>query len=399
MAKFKIFLLLIVILSAAGFYNPMGMVPPLVSKVVFYLSMLAILFLGHKVHVHTQLKDFPVKSYNMIFAGMIGSLIMAWIFQNQSFMVSAVAMLPYFLSYLSLAAICKCNISESFCYKLLFSLIVISIITYFVNLVTFPAMFFGGGDGENVDNSRGMLRLGVRYIELIILGLYFSIYNWLKFKKKKWLVAIAVCTVMIVLSLTRQVIALSAVLGCLYAFKHMPWIKKLIFTGMIGFVVVYVVPEIPIYKAMVEVSEQQKEMNETRDDPRIRCFNFYTDTYQTNEVTRIFGNGVPSIGNSQWGNQFEIKSRQEGAYPSDLGWIGFYWYFGLIASLGVLSMFVRAAWKCRNTEKDYLTYYLISIILLSVLSGPVLYSTQIINTMLVVYLCYIPKNNYYAKNR
>lgn len=57
---------------------------------------------------------------------------------------------------------------------------------------------------------------------------------------------------------------------------------------------------------MVELSEQQIERNNTEnEDIRITAWKFYTYEYQVNVITSIFGNGVPSLGNSQWAKQYE----------------------------------------------------------------------------------------------
>lgn len=392
MAKFKIFLLVLMIVSAAGFYNPLGIVNAQLSKSIYYLSTVLLIIFGNNSVKLRQISKFPYISYRMVLLGMIGAALMASFFQEQSLSVSIVAILPYFFGYLSLLSLFRSGINEKDILKIIYSLVIISFVIYWINFITFPNMIFGTMDASEVDDSRGMVRLGVLYIELYVFLLYYSIEQWIISRQQKWLAIIAICILMIVLSLARQVIVISAIMGCLYAVKKFVWFKKILFIGIVAFVVLYVVPEIPIYKAMVEVSEQQKEMNKTRDDPRIRCFNFYTDSYQTNEFTKIFGNGVPSIGNSQWGIQFEKITRSEGVYSSDLGWIGFYYHFGLIAAIGVFFLLLKSALYSLRNGNLYISYFLITIMLFCLLSAPILIYRQVINIMLIIYLSYITLN-------
>lgn len=97
MAKFKIFLLVLMIVSAAGFYNPLGIVNAQLSKSIYYLSTVLLIIFGNNSVKLRQISKFPYISYRMVLLGMIGAALMASFFQEQSLSVSIVAILPYFL--------------------------------------------------------------------------------------------------------------------------------------------------------------------------------------------------------------------------------------------------------------------------------------------------------------
>jgi len=161
----------------------------------------------------------------------------------------------------------------------------------------------------------------------------------------------------------------------------------------------FILPEIPIYKALIETSKMELESNETnQENARIRAFRFYSDEYQTNQFTRIFGHGVPSIGNSIWGKKFESETQSAGVYASDLGWVGFYWYFGLLATIGVFTLFYKGFRKEKDEKHEYLTYFCLAIILQSIASGPILIYHQVIALMLPLYLVYGIKTVSNTKN-
>ena len=142
MANFKIFLLVLMIVSAAGFYNPLGIINAQLSKSLYYLSTLLLIMVGNNRIKLRQIAKFPYISYRMILLGMIGAAIMAFFFQKQSFSVSIVAILPYFFGYLSLLSFFRSGINEKDILKIIYSLVIISFVIYWINFITFPNMIF-----------------------------------------------------------------------------------------------------------------------------------------------------------------------------------------------------------------------------------------------------------------
>lgn len=166
-----------------------------------------------------------------------------------------------------------------------------------------------------------------------------------KYKNKIYIWLIILTTIFIILSVTRQYILLSIILGIIFILNKASLSKKIITASLCIIIYLFVLPQIPIYKTMVELSEEQAERNKTEEDIRIKAWNFYIDEYQTNQITRILGNGIPSIGNSNWGNEHgQIVDKNlggNGCYMADVGWAGFYWEFGLIATIGLLIILLK----------------------------------------------------------
>lgn len=382
------FIVIIIFLSATSFFNPLGIISPQLSKFIYYVCIiLGLLFLKHKAKVKNF--KYPNRAFYMIIIGFIGALLMAFSLQEQSFIVSLVAILPYFFAYLSFFVFKNSGINETEAKKIILGFLICSVVIYIVNYVTFPFMIFGTKDATEIDDSRGVIRIGVQYLDLFVLATFYAINQWLLSKKKKWLIIMLVCIIMIVLSVTRQIIAITFILGALFFLKKSKIYQKIIFITIISLFTLYILPEIPIYKALVETTQNQIDNNENKkEDVRIRAARFYFDEYQTNDITRIFGNGIPSIGNSKWGDDFEMTTRSEGYYSSDIGWIGFYWHFGLITVIGVFILLVKGATIKKSPDHEYLTYYCWAIILLSIMSAPILVYKQIIDIMFVLYLTF-----------
>jgi|SRR5690606_11832478 len=391
-SKIKIVLVLLTVLAARKFLNPSGFFESdQISKAIFYaLSVITFFYAYNQKVTVKHFSSFPHKAYMMIFIGMFLSVLMASLFQNQSFMVSLIAMIPYLLGYLFLYTLLKLQLTEQAIIRIIIWILCIAIVAYAINYITFPLMLFDTkGYESEVDDTRGVIRIGVPYIPLFVFGLFYSINQWLLYKKSKWLLFIGVTMLMILLSVTRQVILISALLSCWFILKHLSLAKRIAFLLLTVVFFQFVLPEIPIYQALVETSQLEIEANETKqENARIRAFRFYTDEYQTNNLTRLFGNGVPSMGNSLWGKKFENDTQSAGSYASDLGWIGFYWYFGLLATIGVFILFYKGLRKKKDARHEYLTYFCLAIMLQSIASGPILVYHQVIALMLPLYLVY-----------
>ena len=91
---------ILIFLSASSFFNPLGIISPQLSKFIYYVCIiLGLFFLKNKAKVNNF--KYPNRAFYMIVIGFIGALLMAFSLQEQSFIVSLVAILPYFLAYLS----------------------------------------------------------------------------------------------------------------------------------------------------------------------------------------------------------------------------------------------------------------------------------------------------------
>lgn len=108
---------------------------------------------------------------------------MAMLFHEQSFKMSFIAIMPYLLSYLVFYILMKFNIPKEKIEKAIWGFCIISMVIYIINVVTFPNIVFGT-EKDEYDMSRGIVRLGVYSIELIVLFFFYSINQWLLTKQK-----------------------------------------------------------------------------------------------------------------------------------------------------------------------------------------------------------------------
>lgn len=400
MKKIKYYLYILIVLSSLTFYNPLGVIPTQLGKFIFYFICLFSIFYAYKNGINLQKVRYPRLSYKILIIGILLSIFMTVSFQNQSFKVTFIATLPYLLGYFMFYVLMKFNIPKEKIEHAIWIFCFLGMSIYLINLISFPNIIFGVIK-EDYDLSRGLVRIGINSLELIVLFFFYSINQWMITKKKKYFLLILTTLTFIILSVTRQYILLSLALGIIFIIRKASIYKKFITISLCILVYTFVLPNIPIYNAMVDLSETQAEENKSEEDIRIKAWRFYTDEYQTNEYTRIFGNGIPSIGNSKWGNSFEktISPEYGGnrCYFVDVGWAGFYWLFGAIATLGLFLLLFKAVLKPKPLRRQYLSYWCLFIILTSVASAPIIFYHQIISITTILYLIYgkDEKNSYY----
>ncbi len=385
--KYKIFIL--TQLAAIGFYNYHGIFPLSAIRVMTYLAIF--IGLAYSVYQGRDLRDneYPRFPYLYLLFGIGFSSVIASLTHMQGLIVSFQGAIVYLIPYLFLFVYLKMDLSGQKVMNIYIVLCLISSVVYFCNVFTMPLNMFGTPILDE-DFSRGIIRIPVVFIEIFPLLVFYGINKWLDTKEKKWFVLIAFATLMIFLSVIRQIIAITGVLAVFFLFRNISWYKKFIMVVFIGVIVVFVLPQIPIYKTMVELSEDQSADNDNEEDIRIQAWRFYTYENQESPLDVIFGNGVPSVGNSTWGNIFDSEAETSGRFPHDVGWAGFFFFFGILTTTALLLLIIKAIMHPKPQEMKFINYWLMFILITSVASAPILYWNQIINVLAVIGMAYSP---------
>ncbi len=176
-SKILIFLLLLTVLAARSFLNPFGLFESdQVSKAIFYgLSMISFLYAYTQKGALSGYTSFPNKAYYMILIGISLTIFTASFFQNQSFQLSLIAALPYFFGYIFLYTLLKLKIRERTIVQIIAGILCISTFAYIMNYIMFPVSIFDTkGYESEVDDTRGVIRIGVPYIPLFVFGLFYT---------------------------------------------------------------------------------------------------------------------------------------------------------------------------------------------------------------------------------
>jgi len=379
---------LLILLSSVGFYNPSGIFSVPMQKMVFYFISIVGIF--YSVCFGKSIKDvrYPRIAYFVVLLGIVMSIPMAILYHPQSFSVSLTTTLAFFIPFTLLYVFFKLDVDPDRIMKTIIVLTFISGVVYFCNVLTAPDLTFGLPLEKN-DLSRGIIRLPIVFIELFPLPLFYAINKYNRTRKLIWLVYAAYVMIMIFLSVTRQTIFLSFALGSFMLLKKLSLLKKIIFISLMAFALTVIMPQIPAYKTMLELSKEQKDDNDEKEDIRITAWAFYTVEFQTNELSYILGNGVPAFDKSDWGKDVDSITEANKCYTVDVGWAGFYYYFGIITTLALLWLMVSGILN-RSPNRVYPQYWLLFAVITCVASGIIVVWYLILNVSLALYLVYVP---------
>lgn len=383
----RLVLLIFMILASVGFYNPCGMLSDQAQKLVFYVVASLCLYVAAFGCESGSHAAYPVKVYVLLLVSIVFSGVMATAFHAQSLGVSMVALLPYVLGYSMFFVLARFMVPPGDIMRAYIVLCAVSAVVYFVNVATFPANLFGKPILAE-DVTRGVIRIPVVFIEFFPVVVFYSINRYLVSRKKIWMAVAAAAFVMIVLSVIRQIIALTAILGLLFVFRNISWRLKAAMIVAVVCAVAFVLPQIPMYRTMLELSEAQAQESDREENIRVSAWRYYTYENQTNVASAVFGNGLPSFGNSRWGVQFDSEVEENGYFAADVGWAGFYWYFGAFAALALMWLMLKGIFIRKTPDMRFATYSLAFLFLTSFASGPPVYYWQIIDIVMCLYFAY-----------
>ncbi|MDE7394301.1 MAG: hypothetical protein K2M80_07495, partial [Muribaculaceae bacterium] len=295
-------LFILIIIASNGFFNPFGFLEERTIKAWFYgISIIAFLYsiVNKKNIIHTP----KIKGYlTILLLSILTSAAMASAFHPQPLVVSIMSVAGNFFAYLSLFTFLNFQLQQDKIMRFLLVMCLLSVLMYICNAFTFPYEMFGGyNEIRDGDDMRGA-RVTVPLLNGMVILVFYGLQKIIDEKKYIWLLYVSIFSVVIVLSLWRQVMLLTVLISGFYILYRVNWTKRIIFAIIFLLFVNFVLPKIPLYQTLVEVTEMQAEDNLEEEDIRIYDYKYFCNIYQTNNITRIFGNGSPSFGNSAWGS-------------------------------------------------------------------------------------------------
>ena len=388
-----IFILLL--FGSVGFFNYHNILPEAAIRAIICALIVMSLVMG-LTERNSSLRDvnYPRALYWGVIGLMLFSIPVGTIFSGQPMLVSIKTSIAYILTYLYFYALMRQRIAPSMMLRWIGAFCVCSCIVYFVNAKTFPYNIFG--EPLLDDFSRGIPRIPVVGMELMLLLMFYAIGRWQDDNKIKWWAIIATVMIMAVLSVVRQVIALSLLLGLWMLMRRYTLGKKLLVVAVVAIGAAIIVPRLPMYKAMTELTEDQADDNANKkEDIRITAWRYYTYEQWDNPMVMLFGHSVPSFaGDSDYGNRVQAEIEINKCYAFDVGWAGFSHYFGVLGAFLLLLMFIVTIMHCRHYQsKEYLVFWFSYIIITSIASAPIMYHQPVLYIAIGLYLAYCPEDD------
>ena len=376
----------LLVFASLGFYNPAQTLAPTTQKIIFYIVAFICLCSAYLYRSKFHNPNYPRIMYGLLITGLIISAFMGSFFHEQSYLISIQAILFRLFAYSFLYILFAYNLPIDKVEKILVVMGIVGMVVNGVNMLTAPSCFFGSVQ-ETLDTSRGFIRVRTPII-YIVFSFFYSLSQYKISKKYIWLVLCALSYLFIIFWVARQYIVLAAVLGFLFYTSNIKIYKKILLALMLFLVFQYIILDLPFVKNMIDLSETQIDSNADKDDIRLVAWEFYSNSYQTNQITRVFGNGIPSMGNSRWGDEFDNTISYLRVYPSDVGWAGFYFYHGLLALSGLVYLFLRAIFRQREEKYKYISYLLLLFSITTFAGGAILIPQEVVALMMFLYIAY-----------
>lgn len=374
--------------AAIGFFNYHQMFSQPAIKAMFYaISLIALILALTDRRSKIAGTGYPAGAYITLMTMICLSPIMAGIFHGQDIVSSVIAALPSIFAYGWFFILLKFELDERKILTVMAVGCLLAIPVYLMNARVFPGAAFGelpnGG-------SRGIPRIAVAFIELFPLLLFYAINRWTLSRRWWWFGVMAICIVMIVVSVIRQIIFVSALLAVVFLFKAMNWKQRFAILLPIVAAAAIIAPRLSIFQAIDDLNELQSDQNESTEDIRIQAWRFYIYEYNPNIATMILGNGVPSLDKTQYGIEYSTATNASKCYEADVGWAGFFYDFGLIATVALFMVMWKTLLHRKPPDRQYINYWILFIMITAVASGPILYMNQVFNVVTALYLAYAP---------
>ncbi|GEM_PF-6381671 len=376
--------LVIFYLIALEFYRPsfIGNVEDL-SRYLFDIVGLLLFFYTTFFERRRSLNIsiFGKLGFYLLILSMFTSIYMAYVYSNQSLSQGFSSTLPYVLSYLSLPILFKTGVNRTFLESSIKCFAVITMVLIAVNFVFYPTAIFGSADIS--EGRGGLVRVRMTGMMTIAFFLYYSIHRYTLFKNRKHLKWILLCSIFILLSLTRQLIALCILFGVLLYLKDLSTPKKVAILTVLSLIMFYVIPQITLFKGLFEQTNNQ--LNSDTDDVRLIAWNYYTQEAQPDPDCYVWGTGVPNA-NSKYGKSFYSETTDLKVFIVDVGYGGFYYLFGLVGILGLLILLFSQLFVKTFFMYFYVKFFIITNLLMGFTSGVIIYRSEVMLLMISIYL-------------
>lgn len=309
---------------------------------------------------------------------------------GQSIMDSLKALLLYF-SYILFILLLIWKFKTKDIERIFVILASFYIVAFAISFLIYPLQIF---DVNGYDDERGFQRIAINGSGYLFLLGFYSLNQYFIKKNIYWLVVYAITLVFIIMTLSRMLIAVSLLLSTLYFLRKSSIIKRIASILILSFCM-YMVSNISFVKNLIDITNKQQEQKE--DDIRVQSANFYINDFSPNLFSRIFGNGIP-YKESQYSELVKSYEEDYGYYISDIGWIGLYTKFGLLALLAYI-IIIYKTFKISVPEKYvYTKYFLYFVFIISIIIDAPFNNNFIPSIVFALYIASIQDNSNLKSN-
>lgn len=364
--KQKMGFILLFCLCSIYFYFPV-FIPPDVFKATFALIAAFLLFklvTGPKPKNPPKLRLKP--GVVLIIAAIFFSIIPAFISRGQSPVDSAIVLIAY-VSYFFYFYLVNKQPDVQKIERLVIRIGILTAFLYVVALALYPRIIFGNATADEINTNRGLARIGLGGFGFVHLSYYIVLNKWMVYKKKKWLLYAGGFLFCIMLTLTRQLILVSFILGLNFLLSNMKLAVRIALVVVIGVSAYLALSNVPYVQKLTEQTENDRQ--EYSSNIRVISGTYFINSFSPDALARIFGNGEPAMKKSNYGKEVQNLKDQFGFFMSDVGFVGLYAKFGIFVIVGWVIVFIRTFKTKMAPSMVYGKYFMAFLILTAVTSS------------------------------
>jgi hypothetical protein len=258
---------------------------------------------------------------------------------------------------------------------------VLYILLYLFTYISYHIPTFSYGRAD-FGADRGFRRILLNGLGYLLVFSFYSLNQYFNKHKLWWLIIYFITLILIIMTLTRMIIVSSFILSTLYVLRKSNFFYKIIaLTFIVCFV--YLISKTNVSQTLFEQTKSHTE--NLKDYIRVRSADFYLHDFSPNIIAKVFGNGQPG-GGSNYAFYLLYIERSYGFYLSDLGYVGLYVKFGLLAVLAYLILIYRTIKISVPDEYLYCKYSLYMLFIISTMGDALYTSPSIPVNLLLIYV-------------
>lgn len=383
MSNLKSFILFLVTIIVLGFFDAQAISATSRGQIItlasFCIIMVNLLLLGTTIEPLT--KDSFIVPINLLFVAIFISMIPAYVFHDQSFFSSIRGYRHYYVFFLYFILF-KLNFSYDQVLKICIILFYTTLLIYLVDYLTFPNSFFA----DNSFERRGALTIRFAGQGFTVLGTFYSLSVFFRTNKFLFFILFVVAFCFNALFSASRILLLALIVNTIFMLIYyrkrinrylIYFLPLLIIAIVLGvyFLETYV---LGLFNLAVE------EISSFESNIRFLAMKYFTSDFQPSLITKLIGNGLPQVSTS-YNDAFE-RIESYGFYTSDIGLIGLWVYFGLLAVISWLIIFKRIFISKTDDNNIFIKTYFIFLLFTIFLGYPIFSPGYMITTVFCLFL-------------
>ena len=382
--RLQILFTFLLVLTSFSFFGANFLNKSFVNYTTFFSCFIAVLL---SVPFVFEKKGGFVLPIQLIVSSILISMFMAYWSWGQGFMVTLVATVPLLL-WVFFFYLININIPLKTIETVIFTYASVYLLLYFYQWSHAGTILFGTAGGEDeFGEARGIVRIIFPGGGIFFLAVFIALNKLTTHRSNRffWILFVVLGVIVPIMQATRQFIAGILIIYLYHFIKNQNVFKKGIIIAAFLATIVYIgQSDIPVVKGLINV--QEETVKEGHGDIRVQAGTYFLTEFSPTVVSKVFGNGAPASPDLSAYGAFVNGLYDRGFYMEDVGIIGMYAMFGILAVFGYLIIWFKSFTLKLPNEYFYAKYYLWFLLITSLTSNFVYQPYYLISTVFALYI-------------